>query len=81
MYDYYRNWGSAAFRSFGWGRPAVERDADSRPGRIALVESCDRCGDCDRRCPYGLPVAEMLQATVPAMRDMVRIYGELLAAA
>jgi len=24
------------------------------------IEHCTQCGDCDGRCPYGLPVSTML---------------------
>ncbi|MGM0401664.1 MAG: 4Fe-4S binding protein [Chloroflexota bacterium] len=42
------------------------------------MESCDYCGQCEERCPYGLPIMEMLHDTLPVMRDMVAIYQELL---
>lgn len=79
MYDHYRTMGAAGFRSLPWSRPAIERDLPTRLKRIAAIESCTRCGDCERGCPYGLPAMDMLQATLPAMRDMVRAYEEILA--
>ncbi len=78
MYDHYRTMGREQFRAFAWSRPAVEHDLESRMKTIAAIESCTRCGECEQRCPYGLPVIEMLQSTLPAMREIVGIYREVL---
>lgn len=78
MYDHYRTMGRDQFRAFSWSREAIERDLPERRRRIAAIESCTRCGECEARCPYGLPVMEMLQSVVPAMKEMVGIYNHLL---
>ncbi len=78
MYDHYRTMGAEAFASYSWSREALERDLPERERHIAAIESCTRCGVCEGHCEYGLPIMEMLPTMVPAMRDMVRIYRELL---
>lgn len=78
MYDHYRSWGREAFMSFRWSRRAIENDLEPKKRQIAAIEACTRCGECDARCPYGLPVSNMLQSMVPALRDMVSIYEQLL---
>jgi len=79
MYDHYRTMGREAFRAFDWSRAAVEGDMEGRARIIAAIESCTRCGECETRCPHGLPVIEMLQQQVVAMRDMMGIYEGVLA--
>ena len=79
MYDHYRTMGPEKFRAFTWSRQAIEKDLATREERIPLYESCDQCGECEAKCPYGLPVIEMLQSMLPAMRDMRSFYREFLA--
>jgi hypothetical protein len=78
MYDHYRTMGREQFEGFDWSRAAIEKDLKQRKEKIAAIESCDFCGQCEARCPYGLPAMEMLQSTLPTMRDMVGIYQQLL---
>ncbi|MFH1086708.1 MAG: aldo/keto reductase [Chloroflexota bacterium] len=78
MYDHYRTMGPEGFRTFSWSRQALERDLRDRERIVAGIESCDHCGECETRCPYGLPVMEMLPTLLPAMRDMLSYYRELL---
>jgi ferredoxin len=28
--------------------------------QVIAIQSCTHCGDCERRCPYGLPIMDML---------------------
>lgn len=78
MYDHYRTMGRDGFRGFVWSRATIEQDLPERQKGIAAIKSCTRCGECEARCPYGLPIVEMLQSLVPAMNDMVGIYEQLL---
>lgn len=78
MYDHYRTMGAASFRAFPWSREAIERDLPEREKAIAQIEACTRCGECEPKCPHGLPIVDMLQATLPTMRDMVAFYREFL---
>ncbi len=77
VYDHYRTMGSEVFRAFPWSRERIEKELETRPKKIAAIESCTRCGICEERCSYGLPVMDMLASMLPGMRDMVRIYQEL----
>jgi predicted aldo/keto reductase-like oxidoreductase len=76
MYDHYRSMGQAAFALFPWSPERVKEDSDTRYAVIGQIESCDNCGLCDKRCPYGLPVSSMLKAMVPSMKDMLRIWSK-----
>lgn len=80
MYDHYRTMGPAQFRRFPWSRPRIEYDMAEREKQIRLIESCTHCGICETRCPYGLPVMDMLPQMLPAMADMMAFYRELLGA-
>jgi hypothetical protein len=77
VYDHYRTMGPETFRAFPWSPERVERELARRPEIIAAIESCTRCGACEERCPHGLPIMDMLQETLPVMRDMVGIFQEL----
>ena len=79
MYDHYRSMGAAGFRAFPWSRAAVERDLEGQRTAIERITSCTRCGECEARCQYGLPIMYMLQEMLPGLRDMVSIYEEFLA--
>ena len=78
LFDHHRTMGSVAFRAFSWSRAAAERGLAERARSISAIGSCDDCGECVRRCPYGLPIPDMLRRAVPAMREMASIYGDLL---
>jgi aryl-alcohol dehydrogenase-like predicted oxidoreductase len=80
MYDHYRTMGADDFRAFTWSRTAVEGDLPRRRETIAAIEACADCSECEPRCPHGLPIREMLRASLPAMRDMVTIYESFLSA-
>ena len=77
MYDHYRSMGPAAFRAFSWSRHRIENELAEREKHIASIESCTHCGECEAKCPYGLPVMDMLQSMLPAMRDMLDAYREM----
>ena len=77
VYDHHRTMGPEGFRAFPWSRERIESELTRRPKGIELIQSCTRCGDCEKRCPYGLPIMDMLTATLPAMQDMVQAYQEI----
>jgi predicted aldo/keto reductase-like oxidoreductase len=52
----------------GWIVAAIERAAD-----------CTECGDCETRCPYHLPIREMLAEQVKWYQAEKKCYDELLA--
>ncbi len=74
VYDHYRTMGPQAFAAFTWSPQFIAHELEWRPKIIAQLESCDRCGACQARCPYGLPIMDMLAARLPKMRDMVGIF-------
>jgi predicted aldo/keto reductase-like oxidoreductase len=79
MYDHYRTMGREAFRAFSWSRTALEKEVEGRAKVMSAIESCTRCGECEAKCPHGLPIVDMLQKQVVVMRDMMGIYEEVLA--
>ena len=78
VYDHYRTMGPAAFAAFNWSQKHIAGHLPYRKQIIAKIESCDRCLVCEARCPYGLPVADLLYQRLPGMRDMLQIYAQLL---
>lgn len=78
MYDHYRTMGPDAFRVFPWSKGRVKNHVEKRRQRISAIRSCTECGECEERCPYGLPIIEMLRDTVEPMEDMLRIWREQL---
>ncbi|MEM2921425.1 MAG: aldo/keto reductase [Candidatus Bathyarchaeia archaeon] len=79
MYDHYRNMGPRAFQEFPWSTERVKEELEKRRVRISLIKSCNQCGECERRCPYKLPIIGMLHDMIEPMEDMLRIWQELLA--
>jgi predicted aldo/keto reductase-like oxidoreductase len=77
MYDHYRTMGRDAFRAFPWSRAAVQKDVASRQKLMAAIQSCTGGRDCERKCPYGLPIVEMLQGQLGEMQEMMDVYREL----
>ena len=60
-YNHYRNLGLQSFLDFPWA-PGARKELESHfTRRLAMLQSCTRCGKCEERCPYGLPVIEMIE--------------------
>ncbi len=76
LYDHYRTMGSETFEAFPWSPGRIRNDVEKRRKTISAIESCDECGECEEKCPYHLPVIELLRATVEPMEDMLRIWKE-----
>ena len=72
--SHYRTMGPEAFAAFPWRQEKVERDAERRRETLRQIEACTECEICELRCPHDLPVIDMLRATVPGMKDMLRIW-------
>lgn len=79
MYNHYRTMGPENFRAFPWSRSRIMNHLDRRRLLISKIQSCTGCGECENRCPYGLPIVDMLRNMVPQMEDMLRIWSELAA--
>jgi predicted aldo/keto reductase-like oxidoreductase len=78
MYDHYRNMGPNTFQTFPWDISQVKNHIGERRQRISTIQSCTRCGECEDKCPYKLPVIEMLQQTIEPMTDMLRLWNQQL---
>lgn len=74
LYDHYRTMGPERFGRFPWSRETVQEDVERRRSTIAAIQSCNECGECEQRCPYGLPAIQMLRNVVEPMEDMLRIW-------
>jgi hypothetical protein len=79
MYDHVRTMGWDGFAAFPWGRVAFEQDLPHRKRAISAIEACTRCGDCEQRCPHGLPIVDTLNGMLPSFRSMVTLYEASLA--
>jgi len=75
VYNHYRTMGRAAFTAFPWPQERIKEDSERRCELVGQIEACDNCGLCEERCPYDLPVSSMLKATVPSMKDILRIWS------
>ena len=80
MYDHLRTMGKDDFMAYPWSRGTLESELASRQKAVAAMAACTHCGDCDARCPYGLPVSAMLDRQLPEFRSMITLVGELLRA-
>lgn len=80
LYDHYRTMGPEVFRAFPWSRSRMEGDLVERERNMAAIRSCTHCGECEAKCPYGLPAPAMLESMLPVMEDMVSFYHEVLGA-
>jgi len=76
MYDHYRTMEPEAFKAFPWDFKQVENHIPQRRQRTSAILSCTRCGECEEKCPYNLPIIELLHSTVEPMKDMLRIWRE-----
>ena len=77
MYDHYRTMGPEVFAAAPWAAEVMQQDVRHKEQLVAKIATCDRCGECESRCPYGLPTVRMLQGMLPAFRDMLSIYQRL----
>ncbi len=78
MYDHYRTMGPQAFSRFAWSTERVKQDIQKRNTTISAIRSCNLCGECERKCPYELPIVKMLRDTVEPMEEMFRIWHDEL---
>jgi predicted aldo/keto reductase-like oxidoreductase len=69
FYTDVKNMGHERAWAFPWGEWAREH----LPGELARVtstiESCDYCGECEAKCPHGLPVSKLLKDLLPGLRE------------
>lgn len=75
IYDHYRTMGPEDFKAFPWSHDRIKNHVERRSQLISKIQLCTECGDCESRCPYGLPVVKMLKDMVPHMKDILRIWS------
>jgi len=46
---------------------------------LAKAADCTECGECEERCPYHLPIREMIKEHIDKYQEAKRIYEERLA--
>ncbi|NLG51198.1 MAG: hypothetical protein GX552_13910 [Chloroflexi bacterium] len=72
----YRAYGRDGFRDYPWSLDYVADNWQARAETIAAIEACTRCGICEERCPRGLPVMDLLQRTLPTLREILSVYRD-----
>ena len=65
-----QNMGREESLSFPWGDWARAHAPLELARVTAGIERCDGCGQCEPRCPYGLPIVRMLKDMLPALREV-----------
>lgn len=61
-YNHYRNLGLQVFLDYPWA-PGARKSLEAHfTRRLAMLQRCTRCHKCEERCPYGLPVVDMIEA-------------------
>ena len=73
FYNEFRSMGRQRFLAFpwgGWARASFSKELDAR---MAAIAGCTECGDCEPGCPHQLPIAKMLKAMLPTLRELKEI--------
>ena len=58
---------SQVLRRMGWSERRVESVKDAK----LKLETCIHCGECESRCPYGLPIQELLPKAMQSLWDLM----------
>ena len=69
FYTDVKNMGHERARAFPWGTWAHEHLPAELVRITQSIERCDHCGDCEPRCPHGLPVSRLLKGLLPGLRE------------
>ncbi|MCE5258236.1 MAG: aldo/keto reductase [Chloroflexi bacterium] len=72
-YNHYRNMGIDKFLTYPWAEGARKTMEAHFRQRLAVLQRCTLCHKCEQRCPYGLPVVEMVE-------EMLQDHPPLIAA-
>ena len=75
FYNDFRNMGKEVMQSFPYGEWARKHLPEELARITAGVDRCNGCGQCEPRCPYGLPIVEMLRGMKPALGKMREIVS------
>ena len=57
-------------------RFSAEKVIEMNRDRMALAEECEECGQCLEKCPYELPIPDLLKETVDYYHEFVRTHGQ-----
>ncbi len=76
MYDHYRNMGPDKFQKFPWDIEQIKNHYEEQKKRLVAVQSCTKCGECEPKCTYQLPIIEMLQNTITPMTEMMQLWNK-----
>lgn len=60
-YNHYRNMGLEAFMAHPWAPWAKKSLERHFTRRMEQLQKCTQCAKCEERCPYHLPIVEMMQ--------------------
>lgn len=66
-------------RSFAKRMPPQRIFTGVFAGVMDTAANCTECGDCEEKCPYHLPISEMITEQVEWYREEKRKYEELIA--
>jgi predicted aldo/keto reductase-like oxidoreductase len=58
---------SQVLRRMGWSDSRVKAVKDAK----MKLETCIHCGECESRCPYGLPIQELLPQAMQRIWDLM----------
>jgi uncharacterized protein len=62
-------------RSFAKRSPEARVYGEWGERLISKAEECAECGDCEARCPYNLPIREMLKENVVWYHERMSEYA------
>ncbi len=43
---------------------------------MKMAENCEQCGECEEKCPYGLPVPDLIDETLDYYRKFCEQHGQ-----
>jgi predicted aldo/keto reductase-like oxidoreductase len=65
-----------------WKRSPLDRFVGAFEEAVEKAATdCDKCGQCEERCPYGLPIRDMLDESIALYRRERTRYDETVASA
>jgi predicted aldo/keto reductase-like oxidoreductase len=70
FYNELRSMGWEKAQAFPWGEYTHQRLPKDVDIHLAAVPTCDACGECEPKCPYQLPIVEMLRGMMPGLRQL-----------
>ena len=76
FYNHYRNMGLEGFLDHPWAS-WLKRSVEAHfTRRLSMLRSCTRCGACEDRCPYHLPITEMFDGFLEDHLPLIKAVKE-----